>query len=90
MINYSPHKIFIREGKRLARQNQSFSVEFVTEKYRRCFEKLQNSLFGTEQAGYRTILAFWLMLPFITVHFYAMAGGANGWFSEGVAHYEFR
>jgi hypothetical protein len=90
VVTYSPNKFFVREGKRMAGQQQSFSVEFLTEKHRKRFEQLQNALFGTEEADLRTLFAFWLMKPFVAIHFCAIGNGARCGFSDGVAHYDFQ
>lgn len=89
-LNY-PSDRFVKTGKLYAGNLEDFSVEFHSEKHRRCVRDLEFFLFetGVKVGFHRLFLAFWRMLPFLVVHFFSLGVGGKAHYSPSAITYRF-
>lgn len=86
-----PSDGFIRNGKKLAKSGEGFSVEVRSAKRLSYIEDLGIFLFGEgrDVGSLRFIFAFYNMIPFLVVHFFSLGLGARASYAAGVITYKF-
>ena len=78
MLILSSDKNLVQAGKKLSNSRTSFRVEFVGDRHLARFTKLKDALFGEGNINFPALGAFFFMMPFMLVHFHALAAGAKG------------